>query len=334
MFFAKGRKMYVTIWLLHQRQSLNSQSWVTESFWEVKAVSYPQSGAGHHLQSGSEARHLLSRNSSYFSSRAASSKMSATCRGASLSAHSGQLSWTRLSVISMRRYWRRQHRHERWLQPSSSGSCSAGWRTRHRGHSRRLGSPEASAPLRDGWLDERGFEGVLDAASLRVVAAWVVVVGVAEAAAGAEVNVEGRSCCCVWWWCVKGVAAPPLGALEARELRLLLKRLWKEMRLRCLPAAWHLGLGTPPTDEWGDSESFSDPIFIKDVQTGLSTAPPPGLSKRNVSLVKLECKLFSDFWLRRLRNSLLLLFLLWETKHSQQKAERDNKQKIKEVMKV
>lgn len=158
----------------------------------------PQSGAGHHRQSGSEARHLRSRNSSYFSSRAASFKMSATCCGTSLSAHSGQLSWTRLSVISMRRYCRRQQRQERWLHPSSSGSWSAGWRTRHRGHSRRLASPEEGAPPRDGSLEESGFEGLLEAASCGVVATVVVVVvGVAEAAAGAELKAEGRCCCCV-----------------------------------------------------------------------------------------------------------------------------------------
>lgn len=36
---------------------------------------------------------------------------------------------------------------------------------------------------------------------------------------------------------------------EAREPRLLRKRLWKEMRLWRLPAARHLGLGTPLTEE-------------------------------------------------------------------------------------
>lgn len=88
--------------------------------------SYPQSGAGHHRQSGSDARQRRSRNSSYFSIRLGSSKMRATCRGASRSAHSGQLSCTRLSVISIRKYCLRQHRQDRWLHPWSSGSCSAG----------------------------------------------------------------------------------------------------------------------------------------------------------------------------------------------------------------
>lgn len=165
-------------------------------------VSYPQSGAGHHRQSGSEARHLRSRNSSYLSSRAASSKMSPTCRGDSLSAHSGQLSWTRLSVISMRRYCRRQQRQERWLHPSSSGSCSGGLRTRHRGHSRRSASSEDGAPTRDGSLEESGFDMVqLEASPVVAVAAMVVVVvvvvGAAEAVAGAELKAVGRSCCCV-----------------------------------------------------------------------------------------------------------------------------------------
>ncbi|KAG7262986.1 hypothetical protein CRUP_012985 [Coryphaenoides rupestris] len=53
------------------------------------------SGAGHQRQSGSEARQRRSRNSSYFSSSAPSCRMSATCRGTSRSAHSGQLSWSR-----------------------------------------------------------------------------------------------------------------------------------------------------------------------------------------------------------------------------------------------
>lgn len=223
-------------------------------FPSCRTVTHPQSGAGHHLQSGSEARQRRSRNSSYFSSRAASSRMSATCRGASLSAHSGQLSCTRLSVISMRRYWRRQQRQERWLQPSSSGSCSAGWRTRHSGHSRRLGSP---APARDGWLEESGFEGVLQAASLSLAVAAVA----AAAAVGVELKAAG-SCCCAWWWWANGAAAPPLGARPLREPRLLWKRLWKEIRPWRFPAARHLGLGTLLTDEWGDSEPFSEPIFL------------------------------------------------------------------------
>lgn len=198
--------------------------------------SYPQSGAGHQRQSGSEARHRLSRNSSYFSNRAASSRISATCLGANLSAHSGQLSCTRLSVISMRRYWRRQQRQERWLQPWSSASWSRGWRTRHSGHSR------SSCPPREAWLVDKG-------------SAVSAVRGSGEAAVG----VGGwRSCCCCWLCCwAKGV---PELALLLLEPRLLWKRLAKEILLCFLPGPRHLGLGMPLTDEWGESESFSDPI--------------------------------------------------------------------------
>lgn len=61
-------------------------------------------------------------------------------------------------------------------------------------------SPQGGAPTRDGWLEDSGFEGVLGAASWGVVATVVVVVvGVAEAAAGAKFKAEGRSCCCAWW---------------------------------------------------------------------------------------------------------------------------------------
>lgn len=161
--------------------------------------SYPQSGAGHQRQSGSDARHLRNRNSSYFSSRAPSSKMSATCCGASFSAHSGQLSWTLLSVISMRRYCRRQHRQERWLHPSSSGSCSAGWRTRHRGHSKRLDSPEEGVPVRDCRLEESALEQALKGTSGGVAAAAAAFVFAAETDAGAEFKAAGRSCWGMWW---------------------------------------------------------------------------------------------------------------------------------------
>lgn len=201
---------------------------------------YPQSGAGHQRQSGSEARHRLSRNSSYFSRRAASSRMRATCLGANLSAHSGQLSWTRLSVISMRRYWRRQQRQERWLQPWSSASWSRGWRTRHSGHSR------SSCPSREAWLEDKGL-------------AKSAVRGSGEAAVG----VGGwRSCCCCCWLfcCANGV---PELALLLLEPCLLWKRLAKEILPCFLPGPRHLGLGMPLTDEWGDSESFSDPIAQK-----------------------------------------------------------------------
>lgn len=324
-----------------QHQSKNAD-FISETGLKTQfAGSYPQSGAGHHRQSGSEARHLLSRNSSYFSIRAASSKMSATCRGASLSAHSGQLSWTRLSVISMRRYWRRQQRQDRWLQPSSSGSWSAGWRTRHRGHSRRLVSPEEAPPPRDGWLEESGFEGVPEAASWGVVAvvAVVVVVGLAAAAAAAELKAEGCSCCCVWWWWDKGVAAPPLGALVPRELRLPWKRLWKEMRPWRLPGARHLGLGTPLTEEWGDSESFSDPIFprrdrqgrlLSPCTEGLWTTQTHTLSDtqgRICPLVKPNWNAnATPVWGWETWETVSLLFFVWlETKPYQQNRDWDNR---------
>lgn len=61
-----------------------------------------------------------------------------------------------------------------------------------------MDSPEERAPSRDGWLEESGFEGSLETASWGAVATVVVVVvGVAEAAAGAEFKAAGRSCCCV-----------------------------------------------------------------------------------------------------------------------------------------
>lgn len=193
--------------------------------------SYPQSGAGHHRQSGSDARQRRNRNSSYLSIRTGSSRMRATCRGASRSAHSGQLSCTRLSVISMRRYWRKQHKQDRWLQFWSSGSCSAGCRTRHKGHSRN------SWPPREARLADSGSGSV---------------------AAGSEDTLVGvggwRSCCCCCWWscCVATLALFPL------DPRLPLNRLWNEILPCFFPR--HLGLGTPLTEEWGDSESFSDPI--------------------------------------------------------------------------
>lgn len=204
---------------------------------------YPQSGAGHHRQSGSDARQRRSRNSSYFSIRLGSSKMRATCRGASRSAHSGQLSCTRLSVISIRKYCLRQHRQDRWLHPWSSGSCSAGWRTRHRGHSR------SSWPPKEAWLADNGSAG--------------------SAVDGSDetfVGVGGwRSCCC--WscccWCSCCARGVPTLALFPLDPRLPWKRLWKEILPCFLPGPRHFGLGMPLTEEWGDSESFSDPISQK-----------------------------------------------------------------------
>lgn len=40
-----------------------------------------------------------------------------------------------------------------------------------------------------------------------------------------------------------------MGPLVLREPRFLRKRLWKEMRPWRLPAARHLGLGTPLSEE-------------------------------------------------------------------------------------
>lgn len=77
-------------------------------------VSYPQSGAGHHLQSGSATSHLLNMNSSYLSMSARSPRMMQMSCGLNRSEHSGQLMLTRDSEISMRRYWRRQSMQERW----------------------------------------------------------------------------------------------------------------------------------------------------------------------------------------------------------------------------
>lgn len=80
----------------------------------LKVTSYPQSGAGHHLQSGSATSHLLNMNSSYLSMSARSPRMIQMSCGLKRSEHSGQLMLTRDSEISMRRYWRRQSIQERW----------------------------------------------------------------------------------------------------------------------------------------------------------------------------------------------------------------------------
>lgn len=109
---------------------------VVHSFlFSVDLNSYPQSGAGHHLQSGSATSHLLSMNSSYFSISVLSPRIRRMSWGLNLSAHSGQLMLTRDSEISMRRYWRRQSMQERWWQVMISGKLSREWCRRHRGHS-------------------------------------------------------------------------------------------------------------------------------------------------------------------------------------------------------
>ncbi len=166
--------------------------------------------------------------------------MRATCLGTSRSAHSGQLSCTRLSVISIRKYCRRQPRQDRWLHPWSSGSCSAGCRTRHRGHSR------SSWPPSEAWLADNGSAG-----------------SAAEGSNETLVGVGGwRSCCC--WscccWCSCCTRGVPTLALFLLDPRLPWKRLWKEILPCFLPGPLHFGLGMPLTEEWGDSESFSDPI--------------------------------------------------------------------------
>lgn len=73
-----------------------------------------------------------------------------------------------------------------------------GWRTRHRGHSRRLDSPVEGTPVRDCWLEESGLEEVLKGASCGVTGAVVALVFAAETGAGAEFKAAGRSCCGVW----------------------------------------------------------------------------------------------------------------------------------------
>lgn len=166
---------------------------------QISNQSYPQSGAGHHRQSGSDAKQRRSRNSSYFSIRTGSSRMRATCCGASRSAHSGQLSCTRLSVISIRRYCRKQHRQDRWLQFWSSGSCSAGCRTKHNGHSRK------SWPPREAWLADSGSAG-----------------SVAVGSEDTLVGVGGWRSCCWCSCCVRGV---PTLALFPLDPRLPLNRL-------------------------------------------------------------------------------------------------------------
>lgn len=105
----------------------------------LKGTSYPQSGAGHHLQSGSATSHLLNMNSSYLSMSARSPRMMQMSCGLKRSEHSGQLMLTRDSEISMRRYWRRQSIQERWWQVMMSGKLSLEWCRRHKGHSRSSG---------------------------------------------------------------------------------------------------------------------------------------------------------------------------------------------------
>lgn len=110
--------------------------------------SHLQSGAGHQRVSGSAARKRLNWYSSNRSSSARSSRMARTSSGASVSGHCGQAMPTRLSEISMRRYWRRQSEHVRWEQEVSRGKWQRGWLSRHSGHSSRCSSKSCS------WLEE------------------------------------------------------------------------------------------------------------------------------------------------------------------------------------
>lgn len=100
-----------------------------------KSTAYPQSGAGHHRQSGSATSHLLSMNSSYFSMSTRSPRIMRISCGLKRSEHSGQLILTRDSEISIRRYWRRQSMQDRWWQVMMSGKLSLEWCRRHKGHS-------------------------------------------------------------------------------------------------------------------------------------------------------------------------------------------------------
>lgn len=96
-----------------------------------------QSGAGHQRVSGSAARKRRSWYSSKRSSNALSSKIARTSGGASASGHCGQAIPTRLSEISMRRYWRKQSVHARCGHEDRRGKWARGWLSRHSGHSTR-----------------------------------------------------------------------------------------------------------------------------------------------------------------------------------------------------
>lgn len=105
------------------------------SFADMEKKTYPQSGAGHHLQSGSATSHRLSMNSSYFSIRMSSFNIKRISWGLNRSEHSGQLILTLLSEISIRRYCRKQSTQDLWWQVMISGNLSLECRRRHKGHS-------------------------------------------------------------------------------------------------------------------------------------------------------------------------------------------------------
>ncbi len=106
-----------------------------------------QSGAGHQRVSGSAARKRRSWNSSKRSSSAPSSRMARTSGRARASGHCGQAIPTRLSEISMRRYWRKQSVQARCWQEDKRGKWPRGWLRRQSGHSTRCSS-------RCSWLEE------------------------------------------------------------------------------------------------------------------------------------------------------------------------------------
>lgn len=132
--------------LAAQCSQLSRGSWSKSAL--AKLSSHLQSGAGHQRVSGSDARKRLSWYSSNLSSNARSSSMARTSRGASVSGHCGQAMPTRLSDISIRRYWRRQSEHALWEQEVSRGKWQRGWLSRHSGHSSRCSSNSWS------WLEE------------------------------------------------------------------------------------------------------------------------------------------------------------------------------------
>lgn len=106
-----------------------------DTFLQTPRKTYPQSGAGHHLQSGSATSQRLSINSSYFSIKMSSFSIKRISWGLNRSEHSGQLMLTLLSEISIRRYWRKQSTQDLWWHVIISGNLSLECRKRHKGHS-------------------------------------------------------------------------------------------------------------------------------------------------------------------------------------------------------
>ena len=113
---------------IDRRRSIFTQGWVVQ-------CTYPQSGAGHHLQSGSIINRRLKVNSSYLFINISSWRTSLMSFGWSGSAHSGHAMFTRLSVISIFKYCPRHSRHDRCSHVMMSGNWSLGRSIRHSGHS-------------------------------------------------------------------------------------------------------------------------------------------------------------------------------------------------------